>query len=204
MSERTIGRSPRGQGHLLRDEILAAAIARMAAGEEPKSISVRQIASDIGKTVPALYQHFSSKNELLVAASIQALDDMAVQVGQQIADEVDIDSRLRRRAHAFVDFAVEHPVPYRLLFMTPGLEAPSTNSLDIIMASVGFNGLVSDLSQARDGGQMVDRDPTEVAIILWTALHGIASLLIAHPHLNWPEDLLEQVLDQHAYGLAPR
>ncbi len=73
-----------------------------------------------------------------------------------------------------------------------------------MMTSVGFNALVDDLAEARAEGQMVDRNPTEVAIILWTALHGVASLLIAHPHLDWPSNLLDQVLDQHALGLAPR
>lgn len=204
MVDKTKRRAPRGQGHLLREEILDAAIGRMAAGEAAADISVRQIAGDVGKTVPALYQHFASKDQLLIAAATRALDEMALVVGEEVSSETDIDTRLRRRAHAFVDFAVEHPVPYRLLFMAPSTDEDSINSLDIMMASVGFNALVSDLADARDQGQMIDRDPTDVAIVLWTALHGVASLLIAHPHLTWPTDLLDQVLDQHAYGLAPR
>lgn len=196
-------RSPRGQGHLLRERIIEAAIDRMAEGEEAADISVRQLADDVGKTVPALYQHFDNKTHLLVAAATTALDEMANEVSKQLSSETDIDARLRRRAHAYVDFAVSHPVPYRLLFMTPDPDG-TQNSLDIMMASVGFNALVEDLTAARDNGEMIDRDPTEVAIVLWTALHGVASLLIAHPHLGWPDGLLDQVLDQHAFGLAPR
>lgn len=203
MAPSAAGRSPRGQGHLLRDRILDAAIDRMAAGDEPDDISVRQLADDVGKTVPALYQHFASKPELLVSAATRALDDMATHVSEELSAEVDIDTRLRRRAHAFVHFAVEHPVPYRLLFMTPPSGA-SASSLDIMMASVGFHALVDDLNAARSAGEMIDADPTEVAIVLWAALHGVASLLIAHPHLDWPDDLLDRLLDQHAYGLAPR
>lgn len=176
----------------------------MAAGDEPQDISVREIAAEVGKTVPALYQHFPTKTDLLVAAASRALDDMATKVGQELASTVDLDTRLRRRAHAFVDFAVQHPVPYRLLFMTPPVATPTHDSLTVMMSSVGFRALVQELSEARTSGQMADRDPTEVAIILWTALHGVASLLIAHPHLDWPDDLLEQVLNQHVLGLAPR
>lgn len=203
MARNTSGRSPKGEGHLLRERILDAAIERMAAGQEPDDISVRQLADDIDRTVPALYQHFASKPELLVAAASRALDDMATHVSEELSAEVDIDTRLRRRAHAFVDFAVDHPVPYRLLFMSRTPES-SRSSLDIMMASVGFNALVEDLTTARSTGQMIDADPTDVAMVLWTALHGVASLLIAHPHLEWPPDLLDRVLDQHAYGLAPR
>lgn len=197
-------RAARGDGHLLREAILDAAVNRMAAGHEPSDISVRQIAAEVGKTVPALYQHFPSKTDLLVTASIRALDQMATRVGEELALTVDLDIRLRRRAHAFVDFAVQHPVPYRLLFMTPPAGAPTYNSLAVMMSTVGFRALVGDLTEARTSGQMANRDPTDVAIILWTALHGVASLLIAHPHLDWPADLLEQVLDQHVLGLAPR
>lgn len=204
MAERTGRRAPRGQGYLLRDEILDAAISRMATGAEADDISVRQIAADVGKSVPALYQHFDSKTDLLVAASIRALDAMATRVGEQLADTTDIDTRLRRRAHAFVDFAVGHPVPYRLLFMTPSIEMSGRTTLDVMMGTVGFGALVDDLTAARAAGQMIDRDPHDVAIVLWTALHGVASLLIAHRNLNWPSDLLDQVLDQHALGLAPR
>ena len=203
MAPSAAGRSPRGQGHLLRERILDAAIERMAAGEEPHDISVRQLADDVHKTVPALYQHFASKPELLVAAATRALDDMAANVSEELSTELDTDTRLRRRAHAFVDFAVEHPVPYRLLFMTPTPES-SRSSLDIMMASVGFHALVEDLAAARSAGEMIDADPTDVAIVLWAALHGVAALLIAHPHLPWPDDLLDRLLDQHAYGLAPR
>lgn len=203
MSPDESGRSPRGQGHLLRNRILEAAVARMADGQEPADISVRQLADDVAKTVPALYQHFDNKTQLFVTAATTALDDMATEVSQQLSSETDIDTRLRRRAHAYVDFAVSHPVPYRLLFMTPDPDG-TQNSLEIMMASVGFHALVDDLTAARDNGEMIDRDPTEVAIVLWTALHGVASLLIAHPHLGWPDGLLDQVLDQHAFGLAPR
>lgn len=176
----------------------------MALGQGIDDISVRQIASDVDKTVPALYRHFSSKVDLLVAAAVRALDDMALAVGQELSGTTDLDTRLRRRAHAYVDFAVEHPVPYRLLFMSPAGAEAGRDTTEIMMSSVGFAALVEELAEARSTGQMVDRDPTEVGIILWTALHGVASLLITHPHLDWPTDLLDQVLDQHALGLAPR
>ncbi len=199
----TSARSPRGQGHLLRTEILETTARLMATVDEAEELSVRAIAEAVGKTVPALYQHFPDKSSLLTAAAEHALNAMGETIDALVAGETDIDRRLRTRAHAFVDFAVAHPVPYRHLFMSrPNPKSP--NTIELMMNSVGFSGMVRDLAEAKEVGLMIDEEPTDVAMVFWTAVHGVASLLISHPGLAWPEDLLERVLDQHAYGVVPR
>lgn len=176
----------------------------MASVDEADDLSVRAIAEAVGKTVPALYQHFDDKADLLTAAAEHALNSMGASVDRQVAAEADIDRRLRARARAFVDFATSHPVPYRHLFMSRPQATGSRSSIELMMASVGFNGMVRDLTEAKQIGLLIDENPTDVAIALWTAVHGVASLLISHPDLDWPEDLLERVLDQHAFGIIPR
>lgn len=198
-------RSPRGQGHLLRERILDTTASLMSTVDDVESLSVRAIAEAVGRTVPALYQHFGDKTELLTAAAEHALNAMGATVDARVADLDDLDQRLRIRAHAFVDFAVEHPAPYRHLFMSAPGRAGGRDTIDLMMTSVGFQGLTADLVEARARGLMAaELDPSTVAMVLWTAVHGVASLLISHPGLDWPDDLLERVLDQHANGLAPR
>lgn len=175
----------------------------MATVDEVDDLSVRAIADAVGKTVPALYQHFPDKSSLLTAAAEHALNAMGATVDAQVANEDDIDRRLRVRAHAFVEFATKHPVPYRHLFMSrPNPESP--NTIDLMMNSVGFSGMVRDIEEAQKVGLMIAEDPHQIAMVLWTAVHGVASLFISHPDLEWPSDLLERVLDQHAFGLVPR
>lgn len=176
----------------------------MASVDEADDVSVRAIAEAVGKTVPALYQHFDDKAELLTAAAEHALNAMGATVDEQVADETDIDRRLRTRARAFVDFATRHPVPYRHLFMSRPRATGTRSSIELMMNSVGFTGMVGDLTEAKHVGLLIDEDPTDVAIALWTAVHGVASLFISHPDLDWPNDLLERVLDQHAFGIIPR
>ncbi len=176
----------------------------MSTVDNADDVSVRAIADAVGKTVPALYQHFGDKSELLTAAAEHALNTMGAEVDAQVASETDIDRRLRARARAFVEFATQHPVPYRHLFMSSPGAAGTTDTIDLMMESVGFSKMVSDLTEARQAGLMIDEDPERVALVLWTAVHGVASLFISHPDLDWPDDLLERVLDQHAFGLVPR
>lgn len=169
-----------------------------------EDLSVRAIADSVGKTVPTLYQHFPDKTALLTAAATHALNRMGEAIDARVAEEVELDRRLRLRAHAFVDFATDNPTAYRHLFMSPPGRADNRDTIELVMASVGFEGMVDDLTQARAAGLMIDKNPRSVALILWTAVHGVASLMISHPDLDWPDDLLEQVLDQHAQGLQPR
>lgn len=198
------GRARRGEGHLLRAAILDATVELMAGVDDATAVSVRAVADRVGKTVPALYQHFPDKAALLTAASLHAIDAMGRAVGDEIADETDRRVRLRRRAHAFVRFAVDHPAPYQYLFMGPPERTGRPDTLDVLMTTVGFSGVVADLAEARAAGQMIDEDPEQVALALFTSIHGVASLLISHPALSWPADLLDRVLDQHAFGLVPR
>jgi AcrR family transcriptional regulator len=197
-------RSPRGQGHLLRERILEATVELMSTVDDASAISIRAVADRVGKTVPAIYQHFPDKGSMLIAASLHAFDAMGAAVSAEVVNEPSISVRLRLRAHAYVQFAEQHPAPYRLLFMSPPDSSNRPDTLEILLATVGFNGMIEDLRLARDAGEMIDLDPQAVAIVLWTAVHGVASLRIAHPSLDWPPTLLDQVLDQHALGLAPR
>jgi len=178
----------------------------MATVDDAEDLSIRTIADAVGKTVPAIYQHFADKSTLLTAAAEHALNTMGAVVDERVASEIDIDRRLRVRAHAFVDFATQHPVPYRHLFMARPRSTPhgKPNTIELMMNSVGFSGMVRDLAEAKAVGLLIEQDPTDVAVALWTAVHGVASLLISHPELEWPPDLLERDLDQHAFGIVPR
>lgn len=200
----TADRSPRGEGHLLRARILEATADLLRTVEDGNAISVRAVADQVGKTVPALYQHFTDKSALLNAAALHALDAMGDAVNAELADVTDLDSRLRRRASGYVEFAQDHPAAYRLLFMTPPPGSSRPTTLETLLATSGFNGMIEDLAAARSAGEMIDEDPREVAIALFTAVHGVASLLIAHTSIEWPDNLLDRVLDQHAFGLLPR
>ncbi len=47
---------------------------------------------------------------------------------------------------------------------------------------------------------------TSVVIAAYRAAHPNIDVVVHEetPHLDWPSNLLDQVLDQHALGLAPR
>ena len=60
-------RSRRGQGELLRDEILAAAERILIETNDQTALSIRAIASAVGVTPPSIYLHFADRNDLVFA-----------------------------------------------------------------------------------------------------------------------------------------
>jgi hypothetical protein len=56
-----------------------------------------------------------------------------------------------------------------------------------------------------DTGAIAPGDPFLVATSLWTAVHGVTSLLIARPDFPWPDvdRLMDLVIEVHRRGLQP-
>ncbi len=188
---------------LTRERIVAAANEALAAGGH-EAVALRAIARDLGVTAPALYDHFDSRDELLRALAehgyIVLADALAVE-GQRAID------RVRRRALAYVEFASEHPELFRLMF----LFRPSAVELvdgegyevdnELEAATVTFERGTADLRIAIDDGDLADRDVLELALILWTATHGVATVARTAPSVA--ADVAEDVIDTVLAGLRP-
>lgn len=137
------------------------------------SWTLRDLAAGVGMQAPSLYVYFDSKTALY--------DALFAQGYQQLLDRIASASRagppgdvLRRAAHLFVDFAVERPARYALLFLgtLPGF-APSPRSyalaqqvleeLEAVLASAGAAGAeAGDMFTALMTGlasQQVSNDP---------------------------------------------
>src|ERR687893_1922283 len=67
MTPATRRRAKRGQGELLRADILAAAERLLIQTGDEGAVSIRAIADAAGVTPPSIYLHFADKTELLAA-----------------------------------------------------------------------------------------------------------------------------------------
>lgn len=77
-------------------------------------------------------------------------------------------------------------------------------NLDDMLATIGLTGVMRDLEAALNADALASTDIRLVTLTLWAALHGAAALLLTHPTLDWPESLLDTVLDELRDGISPR
>lgn len=172
-----------------RQKILDAA-RDLFATEGYEAVSLRRIANAIEYSPTAIYVYFKDKAELMKELCSQDFEEFAEKLGQY-ANATDPVERLRLGGHVYIRFAMEHPNPFRLMFMTkPSPEAievdeqkmdeygrgdPNRDAYAFVMQCVK-----EVIAQDRVREELRD-DPELVAQMLWAGVHGVASLQIARP-----------------------
>jgi AcrR family transcriptional regulator len=172
----------------LRETIVEAA-RDIVRDEGLRALTMRRIAEAIDYAPASLYAHFASREALLAelcreggAALHAALERAAV--------DVDPRRRLEALGAAYVAFALEHPDTYRLMFMEDtALTKGVFESLESDDAARTLGLIVATLAELRANGTLGPAaDPMRLADLLWTVVHGIASLRLACPSMPGTDD----------------
>jgi AcrR family transcriptional regulator len=169
-------------------------------GDE-EAVSIRAVAHAVGVTAPSIYLHFADKTELLLAVCELQFQQFNDFVEQAVADIDDPVQQLVVRGQAYVQFGVEHPEHYRILFMDK--TAAVVSQVDDRMTRVsGFDHLMDNVQRCIDAGFVTEPDVLLVASGLWALVHGITSLAIAMP--GFPEVGLDRLVEHvcGAYGVG--
>ena len=198
-------RAPRGQGDKLRAQILDATTQLLVETGNEEAVSIRAVADRVGVTPPSIYMHFADKNELIFAVCEEHFGELDARIEEAAKDATDPLDSLRRRGRAYIQFGLDHPEQYRVLFMSKAAAAPEGFQEERLKRTAAFDHLVDAVREVIDQG-LIEGDPVQVAVCLWSAGHGITSLLIAHPDFDWPdiEQTIDLVLYAQMFGLVRR
>lgn len=196
-------RAPRGQGDKLRTQILDAANDLLIETGDQEAVSIRAVAERVGVTPPSIYMHFADKNELIFAVCEQHFNELDRFI-QQAAEGVDDPlEALQRGGRAYVQFGLDNPEQYRVLFMSKPAAAPDGFQEERLKGTSAFDHLVEMVEAGISAGVLAG-DAVTIAICLWVSVHGITSLLLSHPNFPWPEReaLIDAVLATPMFGLV--
>lgn len=186
-------RSPRGTGSQLRSEILAATADLLERTGNADAVSIRAVGKLVGVSAPSIYRHFADKDELIDAVVAQVFEDLDAAMRAAIDDpDAHPIVRLHHLGMAYVRFALDHPEQYRLATAP----AETRGAVDQVLTSSAFQYMADAVQDAMTEGLIDADDPTPIVLELWSAAHGIASLLLAKPYLPWgdPMAAAERVL----------
>ncbi|MGH9138827.1 MAG: TetR/AcrR family transcriptional regulator [Acidimicrobiales bacterium] len=197
-------RLPRGEGERLRHEILAAAERLLLETGSEEAVSIRAVADAVGVSVPSIYRHFPDKQTLLFevcARHVERLHDTLKAASATAGNPIEA---MRRCARAYVRYAVENPEHYRIMFMGRSEVTPTDFDESYLIETSGFSVALRNAHAALDAGLLRDdlTDAFEVALAMWAAVHGVASLAVAKPNLPTPlEQRIETMLDVVLHGI---
>lgn len=205
-------RKPRGQGHERRNEILAAA-RQLFVTEGFETVTTRKLAERAGISQTGLYVYFQSKEEILEALCRDTFEKLVEGI-QRVEAETELGpARLRRLIECYIEFGLDYPDEYQLVFMTSAAGTPFAHQKDLnlpydeqppgLQAFLAYREQVAQLSAA---GFLKPVDVLVATQIIWMAGHGLVALLIARPSFPWADRqaLIGTLADTLVDGLLRR
>ena len=183
---------------MLRAEILDAA-RELFVKEGYENVSMRRIAEKIEYSPTTIYLYFRDKAELLQSIceeTFGALTRQFEEISKAVSDPVE---RLRMIGRTYIDFGLEHPNQYRLTFMM----GPFQQHLGEVFQYEGslgqkcFEALRTTVAECVKQRKFRNVGVDTASQSMWAAVHGVTSLLIAHPWFPWvdKDKLIDQVLE---------
>ena len=154
-----------------------------------ESVTMRKIAERIEYSPTAIYFHFKDKEALIRELCELDFASLAHQF-QKIAREKDPIERLRKIGLAYVEFGLDFPNHYRLMFMTPHPPIalserdaakrgnPEEDAYAFLKTTVE-----EGLAAGRFRPELTDADLISQAV--WAGTHGAISLPIAKCNDEW-------------------
>ena len=143
----------------------------------PSALSMREVARRAGCTHQAPYHYFANREAILAALVREGFDELADRLASAREGLEGADRRavLTASGNAYVEFALRRPGVFRVMFR-PDVCDPDR-----------FPEVVRARERARDELARVARRVAgaetshEMEVLLWSGVHGLASLLLDGP-----------------------
>jgi AcrR family transcriptional regulator len=160
----------------LREACIAEAL-QIIEAEGVESLSLRDVARRLNVSHQAPYRHFPSREHILAEIIARAFDAFATYLDSHI-DGSDPQSDMRQMGLAYLQYASEHPLQYRLMFGTPlpdGAAHPEMMAKAKHAFEMLCNGLRRELTAQKVG--WTESRVIADALFIWSALHGLSGIM---------------------------
>ena len=176
MTSETTGASGRRGGRDLRSELLRTS-RELLDEAGPSALSMREVARRAGCTHQAPYHYFANREAILATLVCEGFDELAdrLAVAHDGLGSADLHAVLVASGNAYVEFALRHPGVFRVMFR-PDVCDPERFP-EVVQAGQRARRELARLAKAvmGDGAQV------EAEVLIWSGVHGLASLLLDGP-----------------------
>jgi AcrR family transcriptional regulator len=158
-----------------RDQILRCACS-LYLSEGFEGFSMRKLAKCVGCTAPALYRHYESKEGVMQEVVAEAYRLFAQYLYRSLEARTS-QERFMRAGQAYVDFALEQPALYEVLYVPLDLLGIQRGEGPVADQACAVGQFWSDrVREMMDDGFLHRGDPHQVSLTLWAHGHGMVSL----------------------------
>ena len=142
-----------------------------------RQISMRKIARKVGVSATSIYLHFESKDHLLHTLMEEAIEDLNSTLEQSITGSEDPIEQLRAFARAYINYAMENPRQYQIIFLVRSEEMSRYPKEKFRRARRGYEMLEQTIAEGAQKGLLQEESPRTAAYVIWAELHGVMSVV---------------------------
>jgi AcrR family transcriptional regulator len=140
-------------------------------------LSMRTLARQLGVSAMTPYRYFRDKEEILAAIRARAFARFADQLEEALAQPGTPPEKSAAVGRAYVRFALEEQVCYRLMF---DLSQPRMAPLpELFAAERRARATMSDHVRLMVREGYYAGDPDKIGFAIWAAMHGVVTLHLA-------------------------
>jgi AcrR family transcriptional regulator len=144
-----------------------------------EGLTLRAIARRAGVSHGAPLRHFPTLAALLSAVGAEGFRDLITAVDAHLAvlpaGATSLE-RLSAAGRAYVHFAIANPGVFTVMFSPDRID--QTDAVYTSAAADSFQQLQDVVEAAQRDGFHPDVDPTRLASVMWTSIHGLADLWV--------------------------
>jgi AcrR family transcriptional regulator len=196
-------RARKGEGIRLRDEILMATEQLLLQTGSSEAVSIRAVADAVGVTPPSIYRHFPDKQTLIYEVCSRHFNALYEHIQQGVAGIDDPIEAMVARGRAYVHYGLEHPEPYRIMFMTRP-EGSLAEEEEWIRTSATFLDALKGVQDCIDSGRLRPNhtDAFRTCLGFWARVHGLTSLAVSKPFLGIDDAFIDEYVDDCLRGIV--
>ena len=138
--------------------------------------SMRKLAKNVGVTAPALYRHYDGKEKVLADVVREAYQAYQGYVYRALQASTPIE-RFFQAGEGYLDFALENPRWYKIMFSSPERLGMKELPDDIEAMGWGVHQFWIDrVRECMQVGLLKEADPLQTALTMWAHAHGMILL----------------------------
>jgi len=142
------------------------------------AVTFRGLAEAAGASHTLPYRYFENKDALLASVRVMCFDEFERFVRTREATATSELGRVLAVMDAYVDFVLEHPVEYTLIFVTA--QPPPQRYPELLAARRRLFEHCVDLVQRCIDEGVVEGDAREITHAVWGSVHGLLTLHVAN------------------------
>jgi AcrR family transcriptional regulator len=169
-----------------------------------ENVTMRAVADAIEYSPTTIYNHFANKDALVEALCFADFEKLGAAMNEQPLPKNPVD-RIRALSRAYSAFGIANPNQYRFMFMTSGDWKTHANEEGTPPAR-SYAVLREAVAEAIDQGLFKANDIDLISQVLWSATHGVVSLVITFKPDQFPgvpprPELAAAVVEATLHGL---